>query len=207
MLSSTTQSQIRGLVGWTHPLCYKHRLGAHALLVPQLWFVLTTRALSCPYPGLGNAEQAHRETKGSIEAVTWGPKWWFRTEALKAKMTISEPKMMRGPRQIHAMNCSDSSAAWKENRQLSLLTINSGGYYPFPSLAMISAAAICPTLVIIDITLNHTRIIESLPLHWSSREDAILNHSTSQNSTPMSCWARTGDVYWDALTTKYSCSP
>lgn len=76
------------------------------------------------------------------------------------------------------------SAASKVN--LSLLGINKGGCYPLPSLARISAALICPTLVIIDVPLNLTRIIPSLPLLWSSREDAILNQGTSQSS---SWWA------------------
>lgn len=54
------------------------------------------------------------------------------------------------------------SAASKVNS--SLLGINRGGYYPFPSPARISAALICPALVVIDIPLNLTRIIQSLPL-------------------------------------------
>lgn len=104
-------------------------------------------------------------------------------------MTTSESKMGMSPRQIHAMNCSDSQqpGRWTGSRAFLALT-----------------AVLLPiSIPSKDLSghnfsyfsyhwhyLNHTRVILSLPLHWSSREDAILNRSTSQNSTPMSCWAK-----------------
>lgn len=115
-------------------------------------------------------------------------------------MTASELKKRMAPSksmQLTAQTPSSLKGEFKSPWHLQ------GGYYPvFPSLPRTSAALICPTLVIIDIPLHLTRIILALSLLWSSREDAILNQDTSQNSSWWAAEPPWGEAHGDALTTE-----
>lgn len=149
----------------------------------------------------------------------WASSLWDRriyiSSNLRAKMMIQnksswsqndhqQAKNEDGPQANPYNELLRLSAVWKVNGQLSLPGINSGGYYPFPSLARISAAVICPTLVIIDITLNHQGLYSLFPCIDPVEKMLFL---TTVHHRTVCQWVvepKRGEVYWDALTTKYS---
>lgn len=171
--------------------CAKALLGSSSMACSSVLTHTNHKDTCLPLPI--DAEQAHCETRAKIMTQNRSSEsqndhqWAKREDSPKANPCNELPRL---------------SAASKVN--LSLLGINRGGYYPFPSLARISASLICPTLVITDIPLNLTRIMVALSLHWSSREDAILNQGASQSSSWWAAEPPREEAHGDALTTEYS---